>query len=143
MRLSRLSMGAAALGLALGAAVLTTAAASATTVLTTAAASATATDCVGCSATASCINVQGSGTHVNWIKGGAELAPHKNASGMVGKTTKTVTLSNNSSTAQTKWGPAVTLNRNLPNGDKVCATFYELKPSGALTRHSPACKTIK
>ena len=141
MRLSRLSMGAAALGLALGAAV-----------LTTAAASATATDCVGSSATASCINVQGSGTHVNWIKGGAELAPHKSArgyfkitdaSGMVGKTTKTVTLSNNSSTAQTKWGPAVTLNRNLPNGDKVCATFYELKPSGALTRHSPACKTIK
>ena len=42
---------------------------------------------------------------------------------------------------QTFWGPTLNWNNNLPNGDRVCSSFWERR-GNQLIRHSPACITI-
>jgi hypothetical protein len=116
------------------------------------AASADASGCTAESKYPSCIQVKGSSTRVNWIRGGAALRPYDSArgyfkiwdsKGRVNRTTGAVTLKNDSFMSHTKWGPTITLNTNLPNGDQVCAAFYQKLSSGSYKKHSPACKTIK
>ena len=56
-------------------------------------------------------------------------------------TSAVATYQNNSFIKHTKWGPSFPVNRDLPDGSKVCANFIESKGGGYI-EHPAACETI-
>jgi hypothetical protein len=97
----------------------------------------------------SCVQVQGSGTYVDWARGGVTLAARGSTRGHFdiwwdggSVTTPDETLSNDSFIAHTKWGQTVAINGNLPNGSKVCASFFQLHSDGSYGRKGEACVGI-
>ena len=110
-------------------------------------ASASASGCVDeGNRNSSCIKVDGSGTHVNWIQPGSLVAPLAelkgrffiyDSKGKIEHRTKVYTYRSYSLTPLYMWGDKFQINKDLPAGDKVCVRLED----GAY--HPPACKTIK
>lgn len=111
-------------------------------------AQASASGCVYSQSTPrSCVSVVGSGTYVNSVTGGVQLAVRQSArgffhvwgSGFSYYTSPDVTYWNQSYWhLQTYWGQRFNINRNLPNGSKVCASFWDSR----LGWRNGACETI-
>ncbi|MGH2689957.1 MAG: hypothetical protein ACRDKW_14300 [Actinomycetota bacterium] len=99
-------------------------------------AQASADGCANLGYPAACIQVEGSGTHVDWVRGGVRLRARGSVRGHFeiwwegGKVdTADETLSNDSFIAHTKWGQQVVLNRALPRG-QICSKFWERHDNG-------------
>ena len=102
---------------------------------------------------ASCVQVKGASTYVDWARGGVLLRARGSARGYFYvydarrqyinfSTTPDVTFSNERPIAQTFWGTLHNVKKNLPDSREVCARFIERRGS-QVVRHSPACITIQ
>jgi hypothetical protein len=110
-------------------------------------AQASASGCVDSQPTPrSCVAVVGSGTYVNSVTGGVQLGIRQSARGHFHVWGPGFSYNTNDATywnqswwhLQTYWGPTFAIGRNLPNGSKVCAAFYDTR----LGWRNAACKTI-
>ena len=97
----------------------------------------------------SCVQVQGSGTYVDWVRGGVTLRARGSTRGhfhLTGDgldvTTRDETLSNDSFIGHTKWGETVNVGRDIAKGSKMCAAFIQSFSDGTYKEHTPACVTI-
>jgi hypothetical protein len=100
----------------------------------------------------SCVQVVGASTHVTSARGGVNLGPRQSARGHfeVYDTSRLIDFNSSDETywnqswlhQATFWGPARTLNRYFPDGDQICAIFWERR-GGGYTRHAPACITVR
>jgi hypothetical protein len=96
----------------------------------------------------SCVTVHGAGTFVDNVAGGVDMSPYTSAQGhfhVVGGgldfTSADALYENNSFKANTKYGPTFTVQRDVPSGSNICASFIE-KSGAAYTTHSPACVSV-
>jgi hypothetical protein len=110
-------------------------------------AQASATGCVWSQAVPrSCVKVIGSSTYVNSIAGGVNLGPRQSArghfhvwgSGFSYYTSDATYWNQSWWHLATYWGQTFPIGRNLPNGSKVCAAFYDTR----LGWRNGACETI-
>lgn len=97
-----------------------------------------------------CVQVQGSGTFVDWARGGVGLAARQDTRGHFEiwghgfrHMTEDVTLTNDQFRGRTVWGPRHQLNRDFPAGTKICARFHERKADGSYGPKGPACVEIQ
>ncbi|BAZ12507.1 hypothetical protein NIES4071_43380 [Calothrix sp. NIES-4071] len=106
----------------------------------------------GCSG-GSCVFVQGGGLHVNTVQGGVKVGTRKSVYGHVeiwgsgfhkntsDKTYRECNSQTGGCNVIVKDREIVRLNRNLPNGSKVCARFWRKQGSG-YADEDIACVTI-
>lgn len=100
----------------------------------------------------SCIYVNGDSLRVNYIKGGAQLAPRAVITGHMqitgyGFDVNTVErnyVNSDPTDPLVVWSEPVYLNRNLPNGSLVCSRFWRKVGNQHVSGKTDyACKTIK
>lgn len=121
--------------------------------LTPATVMASAEGCVQASQPSSCVRVSGAGLTVASVAGGVLLAPQQRVLGHfhiygagIDFTSVDALYANDSNYfPNARYGPTFAVNRDLPDGSRVCASLVENtsdRYSPAYKVHDPACETV-
>ncbi len=112
-------------------------------------ASASATGCVSGNHPSSCVSVNGASTYVENAAGGVYLEWQSTVVGhfhVFGPGIEVRTADAQYTGGfydHERYGPPVSVRRDLPDGSRVCASFIEShQGDGTYITHSPACETI-